>query len=276
MILFGGNRYNPGPPASYSFDAETWQWNGATATWTKLSPGTSPGGRAYPTMVAYRRAGTDKILMVGGVGGSVGTDTTWEWDGAANAGAGNWANRTPVGGPSVRGNPGLAWDSDRQLVAMYGGRDYAAVSPPYDKSDLWTWNGSSWALVTPASPAPARTNAFGFVYDPARRKLVLWGGMEPNTYNPMADVWEWDATGAGTWNERTPSAGAFPARESFAAYYDPVRGAPTMFGGGGNFWDAFKQDTWEWLPGTWRGPRSSGRCRGARPASGARPSSPST
>ena len=126
------------------------------------------------------------------------------------------------------------------------------MSPPYEKSDLWTWNGATltWTLVTPASPAPARTNAFGFVYDPARRKLVLWGGMEPNTYNPMADVWEWDATGAGTWNERTPSAGALPARESFAAYYDPVRGAPTMFGGGGNFWDAYKQDIWEWLPGT--------------------------
>ena len=118
VILFGGIKVTG---LSSDFDAETWQWNGATATWTKLAPATSPGARAYPSLVAYRRAGTDKILMVGGAGGSVGTDTTWEWDGAANAGAGTWTNRTPVGGPSVRGNPGLAWDSDRQLVAMYGG-----------------------------------------------------------------------------------------------------------------------------------------------------------
>lgn len=247
VILFGGVKYTPGPPASSAFDAETWEWNGSA--WTKLAPITlpaPPSARAYQAMVGYVRGGVNKILMVGGAGSVVGTDTTWEWDGAAVS----WTNRTPATGPTVRGNPGLAWDSDRQLVAMYGGYDYTLMAPPYDDNDLWTWNGGtlSWTQVPVASPPPRRTNPFGFVYDLARRKLLLWGGMDRNTSNAMADVWEWDAT-AGTWASRTPSGGVFPARESFAATYDPVRGAPTMFGGGGNFWEAFKQDAWEWQPG---------------------------
>lgn len=249
-ILFGGNKYTPGPPATNTFDAETWQWSGTT--WTKLSPATSPGARAYHAMVAYRRAGTDRILMVGGAGSLVGTDTTWEWDGAANAGAGNWTNRTPVsGGPTVRGFSGLAWDPDRQLVAMYGGYDYTLMAPPYDDDDLWTWDGATltWTQVPVAVRPPRRTNPLGFVYDAARRKLLLWGGMDRSTSNALGDAWEWDAT-TGTWASRTPSSGRVPARESFAAYYDPVRGAPTMFGGGGNFWDAYHQDAWEWQPGT--------------------------
>jgi hypothetical protein len=131
---------------------------------------------------------------------------------------------------------------------MYGGYDYSAVSAPWDKNDLWTWNGSAWSPVTVASAPPLRTNAFGFVHDLARRKLLLWGGMDRSSYNPLADVWEWDAA-TGGWTERTPSRGVVPARESLAAYYDPVRGAPTMFGGGGNFWEPVKRDTWEWLPG---------------------------
>ena len=244
VILFGGTKFTP--PSSSNFDAETWEWNGTV--WAKRTPATSPSARAYQALVTYVRGGVNKILMVGGAGAIVPTDTTWEWDGAANAGAGNWTNLTPGTGPSARGNPGLAWDGDRGLVAMYGGYDYGATSAPYQKNDLWTWNGAAWSKATVASAPPLRTNPFGFVYDASRRKLFLWGGMDPSTYNALPDSWEWDAT-AGTWASRTPSIGAIPARESFAAYWDPVRQMPTMFGGGGNFWEAMKQDAWEWQPG---------------------------
>lgn len=244
VILFGGT-------TTLGFNGETWEWNGTAGTWTKLTPVTSPSARTGQAMVTYVRGGVNKILMFGGAGSSVfvGYDTTWEWDGA---GLGNWFNRTPVSGgiPDTRGSPGLAWDTDRQRVMMYGGYDYLSGAAPYDRNDLWEWNPSllTWTLRTIASPPPLRTNPFGFVYDLARRKVLLWGGMDRSPFNPMADVWEWDAT-TTTWADRTPSGGLFPARESFAAFYDPVRKAPTMFGGGGNFWEAFKQDAWEWQPG---------------------------
>lgn len=244
VILFGGIKVTP--PSTSGFDAETWEWNGTA--WGKRTPATSPPARAYQSLVTYARGGVNKILMVGGAGSMVGTDTTWEWDGAANAGAGNWTNLTPATGPSVRGNPGLAFDADRGLVAMYGGYDYGATSPPYQKNDLWTWDGAAWSSVSVPAAPPLRTNPFGFVYDSSRRKLFLWGGMDPSTYNALPDAWEWDAT-AGAWTSRTPSVGAIPARESFAAYWDPIRRMPTMFGGGGNFWEAMKQDAWEWQPG---------------------------
>jgi Galactose oxidase, central domain len=247
IILFGGTRYTPGPPASYNPDAETWEWNGVTGTWTKLTPATSPSARASQAMVTYVRGGVGKILMFGGVGSSfpAGNDTTWEWDGAI----GNWSNPTFSSGgiPDTRFNPGLAWDSDRQRVMMYGGYD-ALFGAPYNRNDLWEWSGTAWTTYTIANPPPLRTASFGFVYDLARRKLVLWGGEDPTSYNAMGDIWEWDAT-TTTWANRTPSSGVLPARYSLGAWYDPVRRAPTMFGGAGNFWEAFKQDTWEWQPG---------------------------
>jgi hypothetical protein len=236
-------KYTPSPPA-YTFDGETWEWNGNTKVWTKLTPGGSPPPARYlHAMVSYVRAGVDKILLVGGAGSIVGTDTTWEWDG----GTASWTRFTPATTPSVRGSPGLAWDPDRRLVVMYGGYDYSAVAAPYDRNDLWTWDGATWSPVTVASAPPLRTSGLAFVYDVARRKLLLWGGRD-SAFTPMADIWEWDAT-TGGWADRTPSRGFFPARESVAAYYDPVRGAPTMFAGAGNFWEALKQDAWEWQPG---------------------------
>jgi hypothetical protein len=243
-ILFGGTKYTPSPPA-YVFDGETWEWNGNARAWTKLAPSGAPGARSQHAMVSYVRGGANKLLLVGGAGSSIGSDTTWEWDGT---GSGSWTNRTPAAGPTVRGSPGLAWDPDRGLVAMFGGYDFNATAAPYDRNDLWTWDGAGWTSVTVQAAPPRRTNAFGFVYDVARRKLLLWGGDDRGTYNPLADVWEWDAT-TGAWADRTPSRGVVPGRESLAAYYDPVRGAATMFGGGRNFWESAAQDAWEWLPG---------------------------
>ncbi len=239
IILFGGTKA--------TFDAETWEWNGVAGTWTRLTPATSPSARAYHRMVSYVRGGGSKILMFGGAGGSVfvGYDTTWEWDGVA----GTWFDKTTgSGSPNTRGYPGLAWDSDRQLVIMYGGYDYLSAGAPYNRNDLWEWDGKAWTTHTTANPPPLRADSFGFVHDLARRKLVLWGGQDSTNYNAMRDIWEWDATST-TWTNRTPSSGSFPARYSLAAWYDPVRRAPAMFGGGGNFWEAFKQGTWEWQPG---------------------------
>jgi hypothetical protein len=201
-------------------------------------------------MVGILDGGAPRILLFGGGSNTVDpiVGTTWEWDGTANAGAGNWINVTPAGGPSTREFPGLAWDSDRKLAVLYGGYDRAAATA---RNDLWTWTGNAWSPVAASSAPPLRQAGAGFVYDPARRKLLLWGGQDLAApyFHPRSDVWEWDAASGSTgWIERTPSSGA-PARYGMAAYYAPVRRAALMVGGDGDLWDRVKGDAWEWKPG---------------------------
>ncbi len=59
----------------------TWLWTGTT--WAKLSPATSPPGRAYGTMT-YDAAAQRVVLTAGRSGGTTTTypTTTWTWDGS--------------------------------------------------------------------------------------------------------------------------------------------------------------------------------------------------
>jgi len=96
------------------------------------------------------------------------------------------------------------------------------------------------------------------VYDSARNKVVLFGGMKNgdalNTYHFYNDTWEWDGE---KWTDVTPAVSP-PPRRSHALAYDKARGKVVLFGGyragSGNL-----NDTWEWDGTTWteRNPATS-------------------
>ncbi|MEZ4368565.1 MAG: kelch repeat-containing protein [Kofleriaceae bacterium] len=90
------------------------------------------------------------------------------------------------------------------------------------------------------------------VYDPARARLVLFGGQVSaggGTY--LNDTWEWDGA---TWFEALPPT-LPPARASAAAFYDQARHRIVMFGGRGN--GGALADTWTWDGAAWRQPASA-------------------
>lgn len=111
-------------------------------------------------------------------------------------------------------------------------------------NDTWIFDGVSWRQLTPAtSPGPRGRAAAA--YDPARREVVLFGGITA-TGAMLNDTWTWNGT---TWTQRTPSS-APSARSAAAMAFDPARQRLVLFGG----WvpsglDA--NDTWEWDGTTW-------------------------
>ncbi len=98
--------------------------------------------------------------------------------------------------------------------------------------------GLVWAQSTPsASPGP-RSDP-GMVFDPARNRMVLFGG------SGLADTWEYDGT---TWTQRAPAV-APSGRGLFAMAHDPRRGVTVVFGGSAS--GALRSDTWEYDGTTW-------------------------
>jgi hypothetical protein len=137
-------------------------------------------------------------------------------------------------------------------VLLFGGRAGAALF-----ADTWSWDGTAWTRLQPASSPPAR-EAHSMACDAARGRIVLFGGAGRFGAPLFGDAWEWDGT---TWTELH----AFPApssRSGHAMAWDALRGRAILFGGydGATFLPL--GDTWEWDGVKWT-PRT--------PADGYRP-----
>ncbi|HEX7317055.1 MAG TPA: kelch repeat-containing protein [Pyrinomonadaceae bacterium] len=167
-VLFGG-----GDNGSQKND--TWEWNGAT--WSLMTPvGPTPLARAGHGMAYVSSCG---VVMFGG-GGSGGSylGDTWVWDGIM------WTQKSNTG-PSVRTGPGMAYDSTRKALVLFGG--FSIPSATGQKNDTWEWSGG------------ASGGADLWMKDTVAPDLPEDFGVEP-TISPLLyisrDIWVRDAADA--------------------------------------------------------------------------------
>jgi hypothetical protein len=155
--------------------------------------------------------------------------------GAAASGGG-----TAAGAPIARGFEGIAYDSVRGQLLLFGGTD-----DNHDFADTWTWDGAAWTKLTPAH-APQKRFVFGMAADAADGTVVLFGGSHVNHGN-YHDTWVWDGT---DWTKPAP-AHAPSGRHGLSMAYDSARGEVVLFGGccksNGDLW----RDTWTWDGSDW-------------------------
>ncbi|MGE3171795.1 MAG: hypothetical protein AB7O97_04165 [Planctomycetota bacterium] len=122
-------------------------------------------------------------------------------------------------------------------MLLFGGS--TSVPQPVD---TWEWDGAAWLQVATLGP-PARY-LHAMVFDVARQRTVLFGGLAPGA-GPLQDTWEWDG---GSWSQ---VGGAGPvARSSHAMAYDALRFRTVLFGGGAAGGGVLG-DTWLWDGGAW-------------------------
>ena len=176
-VLFGGN----------SGDT-TFEWTGSSwLTRTLPSGSPTPPGRNDHAMVydPIRR----RTVMFGGQGTNV-QARTWEWDGV------QWRDESPTDRsrvPVVRYDHAMSFDTERERVLLYGGRDGTAIVGER-LDDLWSWDGTRWTEITPnddqTRPQPRDTH--GLTYDTARSRTVLFGGDTTSGQLTVAldDTWE--------------------------------------------------------------------------------------
>jgi hypothetical protein len=133
----------------------------------------------------------------------------------------SWLNITSglVRGPSARSNASVAYDSQDNLLLLYGGENGSGVL-----SDTWEFTGGAWVLLSSTSSPGPRYGA-GLAYDPTQHYFVLFGGN--TSTGPGIHTWLFEN---GHW--AIDSVGGQPMSRVFPAFaYDPVASAVLMFGG---------------------------------------------
>jgi len=219
---------------------ETWEWDGAAATWTQR---TTSGPRNNYTSLAYDPV-RGRTVMFGGRNATTlaFVAETWEWDGSS------WTNLTasplPGSWPAPRSCATLAWDANRRRTVLFAGSD----SSNAPLGDTWEWDGTRWTRRDPTSSAPVPRSGHVMAHDPARERTVLFGGVVAGWIKN--DTWEWDGR---AWTNLTPSPlpSTWPPvleRPGFA--FDAVRGRALLFGGKSTS-NAVQQAAWEWTGSAW-------------------------
>ncbi|MCC6784527.1 MAG: hypothetical protein IT457_16910 [Planctomycetes bacterium] len=252
--------------------------------WLRQHPGQQPAARGNFGLAFDAARG--EMLLFGGAadGGNLKLGDTWVWNGVS------WSQRFPVHAPAPRNVHGMAYDSRRQRVVLFGGVGYGATY-----GDTWEWDGVDWTRRSSAN-APSPRAAMALAHDTARSRLVLFGGVGASGVL-LGDTWEWDGV---DWTQRSPQhapsaryhAGAAfqshrnrvvlfagidssstpladtwewdgvdwfrrspvpapPARLAVALAYDPLRGRTLLFGGQGRLGAGPLGDTWEWDGNAW-------------------------
>ncbi len=128
--------------------------------------------------------------------------------------------------PALNGRFALssAHDAVHQRVFLFGG------SPPVN-NEVWmkSLSGGPWTRIPVAGAGPAPRGYAAMIYDPARDRLILFGGQ--NTEGIFNDVWTLSLAGTPQWSALAPGGNSPSPRGASSAIYDPLRDRMVVFGG---------------------------------------------
>jgi hypothetical protein len=130
---------------------QTGEWDGST--WMQVVATASPPARDSTTLV-YDVLRQRVVMFGGAVNGSIpiNYDDLWEWDGAT------WTQRTPSTLPAIRTSAGVAYDTIRGQLVMFGGRTRGAFD-----NDTWRYQYRSGSFPPDRCVAGQDTDGDGLV-----------------------------------------------------------------------------------------------------------------
>src|SRR5882724_9963228 len=94
---------------------------------------------------------------------------------------GAWVNVTPASGsPGARRNAAIAYDPNRQVAVMFGGRDDSG--PASANAETWEWSHAGgngvWTQKTMAATPPTARSGAAMVWSGSQ--ILLFGGADVN------------------------------------------------------------------------------------------------
>jgi len=231
-ILWGGQS-----SSSWVYPSEMYSYYPDENAWINPIPANTPPPRHCPSMVFD--GNRNRAYMYGGVTGlasSVRSDL-WSYDPILNS----WSEITPASSPPPRYGPVMAYDSENDLVVMFGGFGSSGTVI----GDCWVYSPArgTWTQRN-SNTVPDPRGHSTMVYDEREKLLVLFGGL--NAGNVLGDTWTYD-TVADAWANMKPANGP-PARYGAAMAYDSIDSKIILFGGSNAVNDV--SDTWTYVTRT--------------------------
>jgi len=146
--------------------------------------------------------------------------------------------RVPVAGteyPSSRYEFTAVYDSAGDRAIVYGGYGvwHADEGRSDEYGDVWALSlGDSprWTRIVPTNEGPHSRYSHAAVFDPIRRRMVIFGG-NSYTAGQFADTWALDLAGPPTWTRLAANGRSPIHREGARAVYDPWNDRMVLFGG---------------------------------------------
>ena len=232
IILYGGEKdFNV---ESWVFD--TWSFDYATNTWTKMEPTGTP----YATFSALAYdSESDKIIAWGGMhADEVVSDQTWIYDYDDNT----WTNAEPAVTPPLGlTSSSIAYDSESDVVIVHGGgltKDENPDGFPILINQTWAfdYNTNTWTNMTIASH-PVGRSAHQMVYDTESDRVIMFGGaarvysvaLDPTGKTMGQGTWAYDYN-TNTWENISVNINP-EVRYGHAMGYDSESDKTIMFGG---------------------------------------------
>jgi len=248
IVLFGGAGKVDSATGGSHASNETWIFAGAT--WAQRFPVTVPPARSVHTMVAGEEG---RIYMFGGRQESADSDGTatlathlsdvWIWEND------NWT-RLDEGSavrPSPRQHAGLTFDSDRDVLVLFGGQRYGGEKGDELVSIFETWEfnlaSGQWSEVVADEPPVGKPN---LVYDPVTKKVVMLGVTNDPSVQPLMYSYDTDAK---TWTKLTPAK--FPTCVNEGQLFRQNDGTLLHFGGFCQTGTSGLEEVFEYNGSTW-------------------------
>jgi hypothetical protein len=229
-------------------NGETWTFDPVTAKWTLKEPNTSPPGACCNAQNVFDPVG-GRFLRFPAFSGQHGwhwfrenylnNSSVWSYD----LGKNTWRDMRPVPTPRPAPLRCASWDSDHQVVVIFGGEGSTEGTIVYDPYD------NSWKRLFPKTE-PAGRSAGNMAYHKTMKKHFLFGiqfGDDPHT-------WAYDLA-KNEWTDLKPAVQP-PTKENDAvlAYdeaNDVIVASIRAPGGDGDGWH---YETWVYEHGknTWK------------------------
>ncbi len=230
-LLFGG------ADAKAELLGDTWLWEDVSRSWSKATPTNAPPASSG---AMTWNPDTSEVIYFGGSPAQ-----TWAWNGT------DWILRSSTG-PGPRRGAGMAYDTARKRVVLFGGTTttaygcvaVGAATVPLDvQNDTWEWDDATWTRVSAGgtgTPSARCGVSMQYVRDVG---TIMFGGLLAGSALTN-ELWRWNGTAwsaLSTPNPPSPRVGAGGA-------YDAKRDRVVLFGGydGGPTLDS--NETWEWQP----------------------------
>lgn len=146
--------------------------------------------------------------------------------------------------PASRSDGTIVYDPSGRQIFMFGGLG------PSARADLWAYSfdQNQWREIQPSGSKPPARFGHTLVFDPVRRRLILFGGQAAGFFN---DTWAYDISN-NAWTKLNPS-GALPnERYGHSAIYETA--GDRLIVSHGFTDDGRFDDTWafEFATNTWR------------------------